>query len=75
MKNEKEILEVITDAITNMKEDTLSNYREAIEEENETEGHYQRGRFEALAEIHAYLNAVGLNHIKREAVARAKARN
>lgn len=62
MKNEKEILNQLIASTSETKETALENYREAIQDENETEGHYQRGRFEALAEIEAYLKAIGASN-------------
>jgi hypothetical protein len=62
MKNEKEILNQLMASISEMKEDAIAQAMEAIEEANEAGEDFQRGRFMALAEIEAYLKAIGASN-------------
>jgi hypothetical protein len=62
MKNEKEILKQLMASISDMKEDAIAQAMEAIEEANEAGEDFQRGRFMALAEIEAYLKAIGASN-------------
>ena len=59
MKNEKEILNQLMASISEMKENAIAQAMEAVEEANEAGEDFQRGRFMALAEIEAYLKAIG----------------
>lgn len=62
MKNEKEILKQLMASISDMKEDAIAQATEAVEEANEAGEDFQRGRFMALAEIEAYLKALGASN-------------
>jgi hypothetical protein len=62
MKNEKEILNQLMASISEMKEDAIAQAMEAVEEANEAAEDFQRGRFMALAEIEAYLKAIGASN-------------
>ena len=62
MKNEKEILNQLIASISEMKEDAIAQAMEAVEEANEAGEDFQRGRFMALAEIEAYLKAIGASN-------------